>query len=139
MAWCTTTCGTSHLSTPFSELVRAGPRGVDALVEATRDTAEAVAVLEEDGVDNAGVLYDRCHLTRNDVDPDVALSRDVGWVRHAQGADDPGRGAAGAGTLDLGRHFAAEQGGYTGSVELEYTPAGPSGPALAGLSRPWCG
>ncbi|GAA1976720.1 TIM barrel protein [Amycolatopsis minnesotensis] len=89
-----------------------------------RTAAEAIALIDEAGHGNVGLLADLYHLAVNGDDLD-ALPGQVDRIGHVQIADAPGRGEPGTGELDFEHHLGAlEAAGYGGFVGLEYAPTG---------------
>lgn len=96
--------------------------------------SEALMFVEAVGHPAVSVLFDAYHAARMDLDPRAEFTRVVHRVGHVQYADSPGRGAPGTGTIDLAAFVAdLAMEGYRGHVGLEFTPAGSTAEALAGL------
>jgi hydroxypyruvate isomerase len=91
----------------------------------------AVALIEEAGSDNVGLLLDLYHVARAGDDPAVAIEHHHERIGHVQISDHPGRGAPGTGSLAiwelLDRLHASR---YDGAVGLEYEPDGPTRPTF---------
>lgn len=91
--------------------------------------ADALAVVDRvqaAGRDNIALLADFYHLSVNGDDVDAVIAGHAADFGHIQIADAPGRGAPGSGSLPLADWIsAAESGGYTGWVGLEYKHPGP--------------
>lgn len=88
--------------------------------------AQAVALIEQVGMDNIGVLLDAYHMNIEEADPAAAL-RAAGerlWLYHAA---DSHRGAVGSGHTDFAAQLAALDAiGYGGPIILECTAPGPN-------------
>jgi hydroxypyruvate isomerase len=93
-------------------------------------TADALAVIERvsaAGATNVRFLADLYHLARMGEDPVEVVKTHVADFGHVQIADAPGRHQPGTGDIPFDRVFEALlEGGYAGSVGLEYEPLGPS-------------
>jgi hydroxypyruvate reductase len=88
-------------------------------------TAQALAVLDAVGADNAFVQYDVYHAQRMEGDLAATLQRHLTRIGHVQIADNPGRHEPGTGEIDFGFLLAhLDRIGYTGWVGCEYLPAG---------------
>lgn len=90
-----------------------------------KTAADALAIIErvknEHGVENIRLLADFYHLAVNGDDVDAVIARHSADFGHIQIADAPGRGEPGTGDLPLDEWIsAAQSGGYTGPIGLEY-------------------
>lgn len=97
--------------------------GMDAYPLKT--AADALAIIQrvedEHGIDNIRLLADFYHLAVNGDDVAAVISAHAAAFGHIQIADAPGRGEPGTGDLPLAEWIAAAQaGGYTGPIGLEY-------------------
>ncbi|MBU6259657.1 MAG: hydroxypyruvate isomerase [Burkholderiales bacterium] len=87
-------------------------------------TAQAVALLDEVGADNAYVQYDVYHAQRMEGELAATLGRHLDRIDHVQIADNPGRHEPGSGEIDYAYLFAhLDRIGYRGWVGCEYRPA----------------
>lgn len=87
-------------------------------------TAQALAILDEVGADNAYVQYDIYHAQRMEGELANTLQRHLARIGHVQLADNPGRHEPGSGEINyafLFRHL--ERIGYQGWIGCEYKPA----------------
>ncbi len=87
-------------------------------------TAQALALLDEVGADNAFLQYDVYHAQRMEGELGNTLARHLPRIAHVQIADNPGRHEPGSGEIHypwLFRHLDAI--GYAGWVGCEYKPA----------------
>lgn len=88
------------------------------------NTALAISVLDEAGVDNAFVQYDIYHAQRYEGELAATMSKHLARIGHIQVADNPGRNEPGTGEINYGFLFQhLDRIGYTGSVGCEYKPA----------------
>ncbi|MBT3066389.1 hydroxypyruvate isomerase [Rhodoferax sp. U11-2br] len=86
-------------------------------------TAQAVAVLDEVGADNAFVQYDIYHAQRMEGELAATLQRHLARIGHMQLADNPGRHEPGTGEINFAFLFKhLDQIGYTGWIGCEYHP-----------------
>jgi hydroxypyruvate isomerase len=94
-------------------------------------------VNEATGLGNAKFLMDLYHLSMNGEDLPSVIERYTPITGHVQIADNPGRGAPGAGTLPLEELLdQLKKSGYDGWVGLEYKPGDrPSAEAFDWLPR----
>jgi hydroxypyruvate isomerase len=86
-------------------------------------SAEAIALLDAAGSDNAKLQYDVYHMQRMEGDLANTLTRLLPRIGHIQIADVPGRHEPGTGDIDfpsLFRHL--DRLGYTGWIGCEYSP-----------------
>jgi len=87
-------------------------------------TAQALAVLDEVGADNAYVQYDIYHAQRMEGELANTMSAQLARIGHIQLADNPGRNEPGTGEINyafLFRHL--DRIGYKGWIGCEYKPA----------------
>ncbi|WP_180125300.1 hydroxypyruvate isomerase [Rhodoferax sp. BLA1] len=86
-------------------------------------TAQAVALLDELGADNAFVQYDIYHAQRMEGELAATLQRHLARIGHMQLADNPGRHEPGTGEINfpyLFKHL--DHIGYSGWIGCEYHP-----------------
>jgi len=87
-------------------------------------TAQAIAILDDVGADNAFVQYDIYHAQRMEGEIAATLSKHLARIGHVQIADNPGRHEPGSGELNYAFLFAhLDRIGYHGHVGCEYKPA----------------
>lgn len=87
-------------------------------------SAQAIALLDEAGCDNAALQYDLYHMQRMEGDLAATLERLLPRIGHVQFADNPGRHEPGTGELNFDFLFAhLDRLGYAGWVGAEYVPA----------------
>jgi hydroxypyruvate isomerase len=87
-------------------------------------TAQAIALLDEVGADNAFVQYDLYHAQRMEGELAGTLQRHLARIGHVQLADNPGRHEPGTGEINYPFVFAQlDRLGYAGWVGCEYKPA----------------
>jgi hydroxypyruvate isomerase len=87
-------------------------------------TAQALAILDEVGADNAFVQYDVYHAQRMEGEIAATLAKHLARIGHVQIADNPGRNEPGSGELNYAFLFAhLDRIGYAGHVGCEYKPA----------------
>ncbi len=87
-------------------------------------TAQALAILDEVGADNAYVQYDIYHAQRMEGELANTMSAQLARIGHIQLADNPGRNEPGSGEINyafLFKHL--DRIGYTGWIGCEYKPA----------------
>ena len=86
-------------------------------------TAQAVAILDEVGADNAFLQYDIYHAQRMEGELAATLQQHLARIGHIQLADNPGRHEPGTGEINF-RYLLARLDalGYTGWVGCEYKP-----------------
>jgi hydroxypyruvate isomerase len=87
-------------------------------------TAQALAILDEVGADNAYLQYDLYHAQRMEGELAATVERHLARIAHIQIADNPGRNEPGTGEINfafLFRHL--DRIGYAGWVGCEYKPA----------------
>ena len=87
-------------------------------------TAQAVALLDEVGADNAFVQYDTYHAQRMEGELAATMQKQLGRIGHIQLADNPGRNEPGTGEINYPFLFAhLDRIGYDGWIGCEYKPA----------------
>jgi hydroxypyruvate isomerase len=87
-------------------------------------TAQAVALLDEVGADNAFVQYDIYHAQRMEGELAATMQKQLGRIGHIQLADNPGRNEPGTGEINYPFLFAhLDRIGYDGWIGCEYKPA----------------
>ena len=87
-------------------------------------TAQAVAILDEVGADNAYVQYDIYHAQRMEGELAATMAKHLARIGHIQLADNPGRNEPGTGEINYPFLFAhLERIGYPGWIGCEYKPA----------------
>ena len=87
-------------------------------------TAQAVAVLDAVGADNAFVQYDIYHAQRMEGELAATMQKQLGRIGHIQLADNPGRNEPGTGEINYPFLFAhLDRIGYDGWIGCEYKPA----------------
>jgi len=87
-------------------------------------TAQALAILDEVGADNAFVQYDIYHAQRMEGELAATLSKHLARIGHIQLADNPGRNEPGTGEINYAFLFAhLDRIGYAGWIGCEYKPA----------------
>jgi len=86
-------------------------------------TAQALAILDEVGADNALVQYDIYHAQRMEGELAATLQKHLARIGHIQLADNPGRHEPGTGEINY-RYLLAllDELGYRGWVGCEYKP-----------------
>ena len=89
-----------------------------------RGTAQALAILDDVGADNAYVQYDIYHMQRMEGELAATLQRHLARIGHVQLADNPGRNEPGTGEINYEFLFAhLDRIGYRGWIGCEYKPA----------------
>lgn len=87
-------------------------------------TAQAVALLDEVGADNAFVQYDIYHAQRMEGELAATMQKQLARIGHIQLADNPGRNEPGTGEINYPFLFAhLDRIGYEGWIGCEYKPA----------------
>jgi hydroxypyruvate isomerase len=87
-------------------------------------TAQAVAILDEVGADNAFVQYDIYHAQRAEGELAATVQKYLPRIGHIQLADNPGRHEPGTGEINYPFLFAhLDRIGYDGWIGCEYKPA----------------
>jgi hydroxypyruvate isomerase len=87
-------------------------------------TAQALAILDEVGADNAYLQYDLYHAQRMEGELAATVEKHLPRIAHIQLADNPGRNEPGSGEINyafLLRHL--DRIGYAGWIGCEYKPA----------------
>jgi hydroxypyruvate isomerase len=87
-------------------------------------TAQALAILDEVGADNAYLQYDLYHAQRMEGELAATVEKHLARIAHIQLADNPGRNEPGTGEINyafLFRHL--DRIGYAGFIGCEYKPA----------------
>ena len=87
-------------------------------------TAQAVALLDAVGADNAFVQYDIYHAQRMEGELAATMQKQLGRIGHIQLADNPGRNEPGTGEINYPFLFShLDRIGYDGWIGCEYKPA----------------
>jgi hydroxypyruvate isomerase len=87
-------------------------------------TAQALAILDDVGADNAFVQYDIYHAQRMEGELAATLQKQLARIGHIQLADNPGRNEPGTGEINYRFLFAhLDRIGYQGWIGCEYKPA----------------
>ena len=87
-------------------------------------TAQALALLDEVGADNAFVQYDIYHAQRMEGELAATMQKQLPRIGHIQLADNPGRNEPGTGEINYPFLFAhLDRIGYDGWIGCEYKPA----------------
>lgn len=87
-------------------------------------TAQAVALLDAVGADNAFVQYDIYHAQRMEGELAATMQKQLGRIGHIQLADNPARNEPGTGEINYPFLFAhLDRIGYDGWIGCEYKPA----------------
>ena len=87
-------------------------------------TAQALALLDEVGADNAFVQYDIYHAQRMEGELAATMQKQLARIGHIQLADNPGRNEPGTGEINYPFLFAhLDRIGYDGWIGCEYKPA----------------
>ena len=87
-------------------------------------TAQALAILDDVGADNAFVQYDIYHAQRREGELAATMQKHLARIGHIQLADNPGRNEPGTGEIHWPFLFAhLDRIGYRGWVGCEYKPA----------------
>ncbi len=87
-------------------------------------TAQALAILDEVGADNAFVQYDVYHAQRMEGELAATIQKQLARIGHIQLADNPGRNEPGTGEINYPFLFAhLDRIGYQGWIGCEYKPA----------------
>jgi hydroxypyruvate isomerase len=88
-------------------------------------SAQAVAILDEVGADNAFIQYDLFHMQIMEGDLSKTIERLLPRIGHMQIADVPARHEPGTGELNYAFLLAEiDRLGYRGAIGCEYNPAG---------------
>lgn len=86
-------------------------------------TAQAVAILDDVGADNAFLQYDIYHAQRMEGELAATMQRQLARIGHMQLADNPGRHEPGTGEINFAFLFNhLDHIGYTGWIGCEYHP-----------------
>ena len=87
-------------------------------------TAQAIALLDEVGADNALVQYDIYHAQRMEGELAATVQKHLARIGHIQLADNPGRHEPGTGEINWAFLLAhIDRIGYRGWIGCEYKPA----------------
>lgn len=87
-------------------------------------TAQALAILDDVGADNAFVQYDIYHAQRMEGELGATMQKQLARIGHIQLADNPGRNEPGTGEINYPFLFAhLDRIGYDGWIGCEYKPA----------------
>jgi len=87
-------------------------------------TAQAIAILDEVGADNAFLQYDIYHAQRMEGELAATMQKHLARIAHIQLADNPGRNEPGTGEINYPFLLAhLNRIGYGGWVGCEYKPA----------------
>ena len=87
-------------------------------------TAQAAAILDEVGADNAFIQYDIYHAQRTEGELAATAQKYLPRIAHIQLADNPGRNEPGTGEINYPFLFAhLDRIGYQGWIGCEYKPA----------------
>jgi hydroxypyruvate isomerase len=87
-------------------------------------TAQAAAILDEVGADNAFIQYDLYHAQRMEGELAATAQKYLPRIGHIQLADNPGRNEPGTGEINYAFLFAhLDRIGYAGWIGCEYKPA----------------
>ena len=88
-------------------------------------TAQAIAILDEVGANNAYLQYDLYHAQRSEGELAATAQKYLARIGHIQLADNPGRNEPGTGEINYPYLFAhLDRIGYRGHIGCEYKPAG---------------
>jgi hydroxypyruvate isomerase len=99
-------------------------------------TAQALAILDEVGADNAFLQYDIYHAQRMEGELAATMQQHLARIGHMQLADNPGRHEPGSGEINFAYLFKhLDHIGYTGWIGCEYHPASQTEAGLAWLSN----
>ena len=86
-------------------------------------TAQAAALLDEVGADNAFIQYDIYHAQRMEGELAATMTKYLPRIGHVQLADNPGRNEPGTGEINYAFLFQhLDRIGYTGHIGCEYKP-----------------
>ena len=87
-------------------------------------TAQALAILEDVGADNAFLQYDAYHMQRMEGELAATIEKHLPRIAHIQIADNPGRNEPGTGEINFANLFKSiDAAGYRGWIGCEYKPA----------------
>jgi hydroxypyruvate isomerase len=99
-------------------------------------SAQALAILDDVGADNAYVQYDIYHAQRMEGELAATMQKHLARIGHIQLADNPGRNEPGTGEINYAFLFAhLDRIGYRGWIGCEYKPATATEAGLAWLQR----
>jgi hydroxypyruvate isomerase len=99
-------------------------------------SAQAAALLDEVGADNAFIQYDVYHAQRAEGELAATLKAQLPRIGHVQIADNPGRHEPGSGEIHFPFLFTwLDEIGYDGWVGCEYKPATTTEAGLGWLQR----
>lgn len=99
-------------------------------------SAQALAILDEVGSDNAYLQYDIYHMQRTEGELAATLQKHLPRIAHVQLADNPGRNEPGTGEINYPFLFAhLDRIGYEGWIGCEYKPAGRTEDGLGWLQK----
>jgi hydroxypyruvate isomerase len=86
-------------------------------------SAQALAILDEVGADNAFLQYDIYHMQRMEGELAATMGKHLARIAHIQLADNPGRNEPGTGEINYPFLFAhLDRIGYAGWIGCEYKP-----------------
>lgn len=87
-------------------------------------TEQALAIMDEVGVDNLALQYDIYHMQIMEGDLALTMERHLSRIAHIQLADNPGRNEPGTGEINYPFLFDhLDRIGYQGWIGCEYKPA----------------
>lgn len=99
-------------------------------------SAQALAILDEVGSDNAYLQYDIYHMQRTEGELAATLQKHLPRIAHVQLADNPGRNEPGTGEINYPFLFAhLDRIGYEGWIGCEYKSAGRTEDGLGWLQK----
>jgi hydroxypyruvate isomerase len=99
-------------------------------------TAQAAAILDEVGADNAFIQYDIYHAQRMEGELAATFDKYQPRIAHVQLADNPGRHEPGTGEINYDFLFAhLDARGYAGWIGCEYKPATTTAAGLGWIKR----
>lgn len=99
-------------------------------------TAQAAALLDEVGADNAFIQYDIYHAQRMEGELAATMTKYLPRIGHVQLADNPGRNEPGTGEINYPFVLAhLDRIGYDGWIGCEYQPQGDTAAGLAWRQR----
>ena len=99
-------------------------------------TAQALAILDEVGADNAFVQYDIYHAQRMEGELAATMEKHLARIGHIQLADNPGRNEPGTGEINYRFLFAhLDRIGYRGWIGCEYKPKNETSSGLGWLAQ----
>lgn len=123
-----------------------GKVGLKLLIEPVNDydipgfyltrSAQALAILDDVGSDNAYVQYDIYHAQRMEGELAATMQKHLPRIAHIQLADNPGRNEPGTGEINYDFLFAhLDRIGYTGWIGCEYKPKADTAGGLSWFER----